>query len=116
MSGNRIKYLDHKYKENHKISTRQFTSQSTGAKYRIILNLTDMQYYIRNERSKEFSYKSKTYTNLNVLKRVARARLEKFGVSLKREVRERCFGICEKGFSQEKWEQEKRSEKDDNEF
>lgn len=110
-SGNRIKYLDHEYKENHKISTKQFTSHISGAKYRVILNLEDMQYYIRNERTKEFVYKSKTYTNINVLKRTARARLEKFGVNLKREIRDRTFGVVPAGTTQESWE---RSQKEDN--
>lgn len=96
MSGNRIKYIDHKFKENHVISTRAFVSKINGAKYRIVLNFDDMQYYIRNERNKEFIYKSKSYTNMNVLKRTARARLEKLGVELKREVRDRQFGVCKK--------------------
>ena len=112
MSGNRVKYISHKYKKNHVISTRTFVSQSTGAKYRIILNFDDMEYYIRNERTKEFIYKSRTYTNLNVLKRVARAKLEKLGVSLKREIRDRQFGICEKGFSQSKLEAQQELEKE----
>ena len=110
-SGNRVKYTSHKYKENHKISTKQFTSQSTGAKYRIILNLEDMQYYIRNERTKEYVYKSKVYTNLNVLKRVARAKIEKLGVNLKREVRDRTFGVVPAGTTQASWEQ---SQEEDN--
>jgi len=100
MSGNRIKYIDHKYKENHKISTKSYTSQRNGAKYRTVLNLDDMQYYIRNERTKEYIYKSKNYTNLNVLKRTARAKLESLGVILKREIRDRQFGKCPKGYNQ----------------
>jgi len=111
-SGNRIKYIEHQFKKNHVISTRSFTSQITGAKYRVILNLDDMEYYIRNERTKEYSYKSKTYTNLNVLKRTARAKLEKFGVSLKREVRDRSFGVCEKNYNQKTHEMLQELEKD----
>ena len=71
-----------------------------------------MEYYIRNERTKEFIYKSKTYTNLNVLKRTARAKLEKLGVSLKREIRDRQFGICKKGYSQKDHEMLQEIEKD----
>ena len=107
---NRIRYIDHKFKENHKISGRHFVSSSTGAKYRIILNLEEMQYYIRNERTKEFVYKSKSYTNMNVLKRNARSRLEKFGVELERESRDREFGLCPKGMTQEKYEELKSME------
>jgi hypothetical protein len=104
----RIRYHDHKYRENHKISGKHFVSVSTGAKYRIILNLNDMEYYIRNERTKEYVFKSGNYTNMNVLKRSARARLEKFGVPLERESRDRSFGICSKGTTQNKWEKEQR--------
>jgi len=105
MSGNRIKYVDHKFKENYKISTRAYTSQSTGAKYRPILNLTDMEFYLRNERTKEYVFKSGSYTNLNVLKRNARAKLESFGVELQTESRDRTFGLVPSGMTQEKWEE-----------
>ena len=111
MSGNRIKYIDHKFKKNHKITSKQFTSQKTGAKYRIVLNLDGMEYYIRNERTKEFIYKSKSYTNLNVLKRTARSKLEKLGVSLKREIRDRAFGQCAKGYNQKTHEMIQETEK-----
>jgi len=105
----RIRYTNHKYKENHRISMRAFTSASTGAKYRIILNLEDpnaMEYYVRNERTKEFVFKSGKYTNENVLKRAARAKLSKFGVPTGKESRERSFGVCPKGFTQEEWERQ----------
>lgn len=102
MSRLRIKYIDHKYKEGFKISLNDYVSESTGARYRIVLNLEDMEYYIRNERTKEYVFKSNSYGNLNVLKRNARNKLQKFGVNLGREVRNRTFGRCDKGFSQEK--------------
>jgi hypothetical protein len=70
-----------------------------------------MIYCIRNERSKEFVYKSNTYTNLNVLKRSARAKLEKYGISLKKEVRDRTFGRVEAGMTQDKWEKQQELEK-----
>lgn len=113
MSKLRIKYIDHKYKSNHKISLNDYVSESTGARYRIVLNLNDNEYYIRNERTKEYVFKSNSYGNLNVLKRNARNKLQKFGVNLGREVRNRTFGRCNKGFSQEEHvrrEREKRKE------
>lgn len=105
MTGNRIKYQDHKHRENSLISSSSYTSTSTGAKYRVILDLNEMKYYIRNERTKEFVFKSKNYGNMNVLKRNARAELERFGVDLRREVRDRSFGRCNKGYTQTKHEQ-----------
>ena len=104
MSGNRVKYVDHKYRDNSMISMKSYTSESTGANYRIILDFDEMKYYIRNERTKEFVYKSKAYKNTNVLKRTARAELERFGVNLKKEVRDRTFGRCSKGWTQQKEE------------
>ena len=106
MSGNRIRYENHPTKEKCLVSLNQYVSERTGAKYKIVLNLDEMFYGIRNERTKEFIYKSKQYTNLNVLKRTARAKLESFGVNLSRESRDRTFGICEKNYTQEKHESE----------
>jgi hypothetical protein len=60
-----------------------------------------MQFFIRNERTKEYVFKSRIFTNTNVLKRDARKRLEEFGVELKRESRDRTFGLCKSGMTQE---------------
>lgn len=104
MSGNRIRYEEHEYKEDCLISVQDFVSSKNGARYRVVLNLKEMTYHIRNERSKEFIYSSKKYGNLNVLKRTARAKLESYGISLSRESRERTFGLCPKGFTQKEYE------------
>ncbi len=105
MSGARIRYKDHKYRENSLISVQKFVSSITGATYKVILDLNDRVYFIRNERTKKFIKKSHAYGNLNVLKRSARAALEKLGVKLSKEVRNRTFGLCEKGFTQKKHEE-----------
>ena len=105
-AGNRIRYVNHPTKENYLISLNEYISEKTGAKYKIILDLNNMLYCIRNERNKEFIYKSKKYTNLNVLKRTARAKLESLGVKLARESRDRTFGLCPKNWTQEKQEKE----------
>ena len=115
----RIRYTDHKYKKDNKVSIRQYTSKGTGAKYRIILNLENldpMQYYIRNERTKEYVFKSGTFTNLNVLKRNARAKLGDFGVLIGKEIRDRSFGLCKSGFSQKEWEEKELFGKNDEEL
>jgi hypothetical protein len=104
MSGNRIKYVEHKFRDDSMISMKSYTSSRTGASYRIILDFAEMQYFIRNERTKEFVFKSKPYKNKNVLKRTARAELERFGVDLKKEVRDRTFGRCNKGYNQRQHE------------
>lgn len=104
MSKQRITYVPYRYAENSTISLSAYTSEKTGAKYRIIIDYKEMVYKIRNERNKEFVFKSKSYGNRNVLLRSARAKLEYFGVNLKKEVRNRTFGRCPKGMTQEKWE------------
>ena len=111
MSSLRIRYHKHKYKEGCVISGRAYES-NRGAKYRVILNLEEMEYYIRNERTKEYVKKSTyEYTNLNALKRAARETLGKLGVPLGKEVRQRTFGLCEKGETQTKHVLKKRKER-----
>lgn len=100
----RIRYEDHEHRENWVISIQKFVSKRNGAKYRVLLDMENKTYNIRNERTKEFIYKSKSYGNLNVLKRNARNQLEKLGVELNKEVRDRTFGICPKGYTQDKHE------------
>ena len=104
--GNRIRYEKHPTKEECVISVQDFVSSKNGGRYRIVLNLQEMTYHIRNERSKEFIYSSKKYGNLNVLKRTARSKLESYGITLSRESRLRTFGLCRKGFTQEIYEKE----------
>lgn len=104
---NRIRYQKHEHREDCLISVNVFQSQKNGANYRVVLDLKEMKYYIRNERIKVFIAKSKSYGNMNVLKRNARKRLQELGVNLgKKEVRNRTFGICEKGMTQDKWEKD----------
>lgn len=104
MSGNRIRYKKHPTRDNCTVTINSYVSKHTGARYKIVLDLEEMEYGIRNERNKEFIYKSKKYTNLNVLKRNARSKLESLGIDLSRESRDRTFGLCEKGHSQHKEE------------
>jgi hypothetical protein len=106
MSGNRIRYINHPVKEDCLISLNEYVSKSTGARYKIVLNTKEMWFGIRNERNKEFSYKSKSYGNMNVLKRNARSKLESFGINLTRESRDRTFGLCKEGMTQQKWEKQ----------
>ena len=100
----RIRYQAQKGRVNTSISINEFISQRTGAKYRVVIDFDEMVFKIRNERTKEFVIKSKTYKNMNVLKSMARKGLEKLGVPLKRESRDRTYGLCRKGYSQSEHE------------
>ncbi len=104
MANLRIRYQAQRGKKNTVISIQEFVSDSTGAKYRIVLDYTEMVFKIRNERIKEFVFKSKAYGNLHVLKRNARNKLKDFGVPVHKESRDRTFGRCDKGHSQDKEE------------
>lgn len=92
----RIRYEKHPSRENWVISKQVFVSKSTGAKYRVLLDIENKQYFIRNERTKEFAVKGKKYGNFNVLKRNARAHLGRLGVPIGREVRDRTYGLVKK--------------------
>ena len=106
----RIRYKDHPTRENTVISINEYVSKRTGARYRVVIDYEAMTYSIRNERTKEFSFKGNTYTNKNALRRAARAKLADLGVEVGRESRNRCFGRCEKGFNQSKWLKERNNE------
>lgn len=101
----RIRYEKHPTRKNVVISMNIFTSKKTGARYKLVLDFDAMTYHIRNERNKEFVVNSKSYGNMNVLKRNARAHLEKIGVPMSRESRDRTFGLCDKNYSQKKHEE-----------
>lgn len=98
----RIRYKDHPTRDNCKISINEYISQRTGARYKVVLDFDEMMFSIRNERTKEFIFKSKKYGNLNVLKRNARSKLGDLGVKVGRESRDRTFGICSKNWNQDK--------------
>lgn len=86
------------------VSKKVFTSSSTGARYKVVLNLNDVTYKIKNLNTERFVYVGgDNINNLNVLKRTAKATLEsRFGVIFDEEVRQRTYGICELGWTQEK--------------
>ena len=104
--GNRIRYEKQPQRENTMISVQEFVSTKTGARYRVIIDMEEKTYKIRNERTKTFTVISKAYGNMNVLKSKARLNLEKLGVQLNKEIRDRTFGQCEKGMTQDKWEKD----------
>ena len=98
----RIRYIETDV-ENVLISNRVFVSQSTGARYSVILDLNNFTFRIRNENSKtNTAIGGENINNLNVLKRTAKKHLERLGVNFSLESRMRTFGRCEKGYTQKK--------------
>lgn len=85
-------------------SVKTFTAD-TGAKYKVFLDLDNKLFYIKNLSSERFVKKGgENIKNMNVLKRTAKQRLEGLGVSFDDEVRSRTFGLCSKGWNQDKEE------------
>lgn len=99
---NRIYYKPHDYRENVLESTRIYVSRRTGARYIIRLDLNNMIYEVKNMNTQIIYRGGDSINNLNVLKRSARARLESLGVVLGTETRNRSFGLCSKGYNQQK--------------
>lgn len=106
MKGKRIRYKEHKIRENVLESIQVFTSEVNGARYKVRLDLNNNTYEIKNL-SSEFIFRGgDSINNINVLKRAAKKRLEELGVSFQREERDRTFGLCNKGYNQKKHTEE----------
>lgn len=89
-------------------SIKTFTSKK-GHRYKIYLDTETMNYNIKNMKRQEMILgNSKNISNLNVLKRTAKAHLEKIlGEELgEPEIRDRTFGLCEKGHTEDKEREE----------
>ena len=92
-------------KENIVVSNKILTSTRTGAEYLIYLDLENVSYKIKNINSENVHRGGENINNLNVLKRSVKSRLERMGVSFEDEERDRTFGRCSKGYSQNQHEQ-----------
>lgn len=106
----RIRYKQTK-EQGVVVSTKIYTSASTGAQYKVFLNLDEVTYKIKNVNSENVYRGGENLNNLNVLKRNVKARLEGMGVKFEDEERDRTFGRCPKGWSQNKQEQKIKNER-----
>lgn len=97
-------------KKEGKLVSREVYSNK-GSKYMVFIDLQTMTYIIRNVLSLRKYEGGKGINNLTVLKRNVKKHLSHLGVPFGREVRQRTFGICEKGYSQAKEIQKRREQK-----
>ena len=98
----RIRY-DKTDEENVVISKRLFVSAINGAQYKVYLNTEDKTFTIRNiGSSRVVKTGGENINNITVLKRRAKSELKKLGVKFEMETRDRTFGVCEKGHTQDK--------------
>jgi hypothetical protein len=92
-----------RYKKTNKegifYSVRDITSKSTGAKYRVKLNLNDNTYLIYNLKSEKSYHGGEGINNTHVLKRHIKKHLEKLGVEFNTEVRDNSSRIRGKNCS-----------------
>jgi hypothetical protein len=80
---------------------------TTGSRYRVFLDTEKKTYKIKNLISENCYYGGDNITNLNHLKASVKRRLERnFKVEFGSELRNRTFGLCERGYTQDKHEQE----------
>jgi hypothetical protein len=102
-----------RYKESNQKgwleSIRVLVSLKTNAKYKVFINPEERKYKIKNINSEKIIHRGET-GNLNVLKRTVRRKLSILGVDLSIETRDRTFGRCEKGMTQEKHENGQKSQ------
>lgn len=101
----RIKYIQDPNNPDILVSKYEIVSARYGSRYKVFLNLKDMTFRIRNlEKRRNYDFDLKL-TNLNVLKKAAKRELIRLGCSFKLEIRNRSFGLCEKGYTQQKHKQ-----------
>lgn len=94
--------------ENVVVSNKILRSERTGAEYLVYLDLKEVTYKIKNINSENVHRGGENINNLNVLKRSVKNRLEGMGVVFDDEERQRTFGRCPKGMTQEKWLEQNR--------
>ena len=101
----RIRY---KEKDGKLISVKPIFSKK-GSSYMIYIDIESKTYMIRNQLSLRSYTGGEKINNMNVLKRKVKAHLEQLGCVFGDESRNRSFGLCEKGYTQEK-ERERRKQ------
>ena len=83
-------------------SVRDFTNRN-GISYYVKLNTNDRTFEIRYKENQQLvKGGGKNINNLNVLKRTIKKELKGLGVEFGEDVRDRSFGLCQKGYTQEK--------------
>lgn len=108
MSNKRIRYVE---KDNKLISISDIVSEK-GSKYLVTIDLEKCTYRIKNLLSHRNYEGGEDINNMNVLKRTIKKHLKLLGVSFEKEIRQRSFGLCSKGFTESQNREQKRLEKE----
>lgn len=97
-SKSRIRYR----KADNKLVTVNPVFSKHGSLYMVYIDLETCTYLIRNQTSMRKYEGGEGVNNLTVLKRKVKKHLEYLGVEFDTEKRFRTFGLCEKGYTQQK--------------
>lgn len=102
----RIIYSDHPGKPGM-LRSNIIISARTGAEYEVHVDVPNMKYWVKNIGSQGLAPmpEEKKISNRNVLLRNIKKHLQKLGVVFYKELRNRSFGICDKGYTQKKHKQ-----------
>ena len=108
MSNKRIRYVE---KDNKLISISDIVSEK-GSKYSVTIDLENCTYRIKNLLSHRGYEGGQDINNMNVLKRTIKKHLQHLGIKFEKEVRQRSFGLCSRGFTEAQNREQKRLEKE----
>jgi len=100
----RIIYRKSKVRIGMLESCLTFISSSRGTEYRVYIDLENKKYYIKNMTRESLIHMPEDIgvDHKNTLYMQAKNHLKVLGVVFRRELRNRQFGICEKGYTQKK--------------
>ena len=104
----RIRYV----KKDGQLASRDSIISSKGAMYLVFINLDTMTYVIRNQTSLRKYEGGEGVNNLHVLKRNIKKHLEHLGCVFSKERRNRSFGVCSQGTTEQKVREERKSKKE----
>lgn len=96
-----------RYKRNEKTGLLESNVlvNDKGFRYQIRIDEDAKDYVIKSFQTEELIKNPKKLTNLNVIKENARQHVIKLGVNLESESRNRSFGVCSKGMTEEKYKE-----------
>ena len=99
----RIQYI--KTKNPDILTNKKPLVSNKGLAYYIKLDTKELTYEILHVKSSQIIRTGgKSVNNMNVLKRNIKKDLIELGVPLGTEIRDRTFGVCKKGYTQDKHE------------
>ena len=93
--------ISYKKTNDPSIKVSKHLINKNGVAYYVKLNIDTVSYEILHVKTRKTVRKAgANINNMNVLKRNIKKDLIELGIPLKTEIRDRTFGICKKGYTQ----------------